>query len=166
MMTWPISLQILIKIQRASYQAASHVKALTNKTSHSKFIWLSRLVAKQNCCGWIPSLWIITPLPKRQSYISVVVGLFWKSENEDSNVMAYIMLMKDHYGHNKKGQSSFKLPQALEDRISEMALYYWKKLRMMNNLILICLNFMYTKKFLTVWINVCFFVQRCIINCI
>ncbi|EEZ94284.1 hypothetical protein LLB_3188 [Legionella longbeachae D-4968] len=38
MMTWPISLQILIKIQRASYQAASHVKALTNKTSHSKFI--------------------------------------------------------------------------------------------------------------------------------
>lgn len=59
----------------------------------------------------------------------VLLHVSFEYYKEDSDVMAFIMLLKNHYGHKKKGPSSFKLPQDLEDRISETALSHLKKTR-------------------------------------
>ncbi|WP_131794630.1 hypothetical protein [Fluoribacter gormanii] len=44
---------------------------------------------------------------------------------EDSDIMDFITLLKNHYSR-KKGPASFKLPKEIEDSISKTALPYLK----------------------------------------
>jgi len=46
---------------------------------------------------------------------------------ENSDIMDFIKLLKDHYGGGKKSPSSFKLPKEIEDKLSKTALPYLKK---------------------------------------
>jgi hypothetical protein len=57
----------------------------------------------------------------------VLLHVSFEYYKADADVMAFINHMKNHYGRRKKGPASFKLPQELEDRISETALPYLKK---------------------------------------
>lgn len=57
----------------------------------------------------------------------VLLHVSFEYYKADADVMAFIEYMKNHYGRRKKGPASFKLPQELEDRISETALPYLKQ---------------------------------------
>lgn len=57
----------------------------------------------------------------------VLIHVSFEYYKADTDIMAFIKHMKHHYGYRKKGPSSFKLPQDLEDRISKTALSYLKK---------------------------------------
>jgi hypothetical protein len=78
---------------------------------------------------------------------------------EDNDIMDFIEFIKDHYCSGKS-PSSFKLPQALEDTISDAVLPYLKKTRVIISWILIWSNFLFIKKCTADWIKAYFVVMR------